>query len=212
MVKSGRMWTTWLPTFVLQLPSLPIRCIFLKLNLRRVIIRWFCHSTMAALQTRPGRDHQLIFDLKHQYKQKLYTQQAVTVESITLHSSVSTSRFFPSFLLTPLPPHQTVQERMATSTPPTPTLAAIIRGDAVLSPVSSTPPWLSRASAGPCRPLSLTLTLPSLPGSTSLPLTPVCNPFRLPWPSGSCSCCPSIQPVTPSAPASSPDSRPSPRP
>lgn len=41
------------------------------------------------------------------------------------------------------------------------------------------------------------VTDPDLSGSISLPLTPLCAPFRLPWPSSSCSCCPSIQPGSP---------------
>ena len=48
----------------------------------------------------------------------------------------------------PIPPSPLV--------PPPSRLPDIIRGGAVLSPVSSIRPWISRASAGPCRPLSLT--------------------------------------------------------
>lgn len=98
---------------------------------------------------------------------------------------------------------------------PTPAFAAIIRGGVVLSPVSSTQPWSSKASAGPWRPLSLRLTLPSLPHSTSLTFTLICAPFCLLWPSGSYSCCPIIQSITPllllQLKLTSSDSRPSPR-
>lgn len=107
----------------------------------------------------------------------------------SLSAALSTSHFLSS---SPIK-----QCESSCQTAPTPTLAAIIRGGAVLSPVSSTRPWISRASAGPCRPLSLTLTLLSLPHYTSLTLTPLHTPLCLPWPSGLCSCCPIIQPVTP---------------
>lgn len=95
----------------------------------------------------------------------------------------------------PIKQHKSARQTAPTS-PPTLTLAAIIRGGAVLSPVSSTRPWISQASAGPCRPLSLTMTLLSLPCYTSLTLIRLYAPFCLPWRSGSCSCCPIIQPVT----------------
>ncbi|KAK2825903.1 hypothetical protein Q5P01_020117 [Channa striata] len=79
----------------------------------------------------------------------------------------------------------TVQECTPTSTniSPNSTLAAIIRSCAVLSPVSSIRPWISRASAGPCRPLSLTLTFSCLSGSTSLAPTTLSSLFHPHWPS-----------------------------
>lgn len=43
--------------------------------------------------------------------------------------------------------------------PSVPTLTAAIRGGTVLSPVRPIQPWISKASAGPCKPLSLTLAL-----------------------------------------------------
>lgn len=131
-------------------------------------------------------------DLKqHQYKQKLYTQQAISYK--VSFSTVSSSHFT-FFHLLPLPAHQV---HLTVECTPTGTLTGIIRGGAVLSPVSSARPCLSSASDRPRKLLSLTLTLSSCPGSIALPLTPRCIPFRLPWPSGSCSCHPSIQPTSP---------------
>lgn len=85
--------------------------------------------------------------------------------------------------------YKSTRQRAPTS-PPTPTLAAIIRGVAVLSPVSSTRPWISRASAGPCRPLSLTLTF----------LAPYLYPSPLCAPP---SACPGLQAHAAAVPASS---------
>lgn len=108
-------------------------------------------------------------------------------------STVSSSHFT-FFHLLPLPAHQV---HLTVECTPTGTLTGIIRGGAVLSPVSSARPCFSSASDRPRKLLSLTLTLSSCPGSIALPLTPLCIPFRLPWPSGSCSCHPSIQPTSP---------------
>lgn len=171
----------------------------MQLDLRWIIV-WQFQSTTMTMCCRHSLTKTSIWSLIWNISTiKTYTQQAITVGSITLHHSVSTSCFLCSHL-TPLPPHQThltvyvYTHQQAPTSAPAPTLAAIIRGGAVLSPVSSIRPRISRASAGLCRPLSLTLTLPSLAGSISLAFTSL---FHLPWPSGSCSCCPSIHPIPP---------------
>lgn len=142
------------------------------------------------------RGQQLIFDFKLQLFSLLIPSLS-SAQCPPLASPPHTSSLHHRITLSPQSSNNTHQHL-----PPPPTaraLAAIIRGGAGLSPVNSTRPWISRASAGPCRPLSLTLTLPSLPGAVSLPLTPqpsLCTSFSLPWPPGSAAC-PSILPTFP---------------
>lgn len=165
------MWNIWLLTFIW--------------NGNKVLILW------SWIQM----DNYLVFMLQHNSftaeTVKLFPQVDL-IWSISINKNLTHSRLWaimhssPQFPDHPSPPFLSPDPLSTPSSSPqswvhtslyqhlplTPTLAAIIRGGVVLSPVSSTPPWISRPSARPCRPLSLTLTLSFCLASEGPRLTP----------------------------------------
>lgn len=141
-------------------------------------VRWFSQVTI------------IWFSINKSFKQLAKSYEA----SVSCPTFSSLPFASPSFYH-PLTHHTNQHQRL----PPTLTLAAIIRGSSARSPVSSTLPWISRSSAQLLRPLSLTLTLSPYFGSAALPLTSphLLTRVHLPWFSGPCSWCSSIQPTPP---------------